>query len=479
MTDELAAARLLPTAECVARTRELLTRVEIAASPEAWAQLASAALRAGLREDAADAAAEGLARDGDHEVLLELLLRARGELETPTIARTWQMGAGELLAVVREHVVVADGGRVELWTTAGVRTRMIDVGATVTCLAARDEQVVVGTAAGDLHVWDVDSGEVTVLETPLAQTDDQRLRGFDAGFGFALGGGDPLQYPELMAELAPRKLALTHVSLSSRLVAGNARHVMWWEQDRFLGEIEDSPRLLGGAGHEAIVARAHDLVALEYDRSDPTHVFVQGSIRTLHVRDGLVLAGCEDGRILRFAGRTELDPLVGHEAPVTAIACGGDLIVSASEDGSLRWWLDGHAIARAHAEVCAVAVTEAGAVVTAPGDGTLVVWTSERVHARRLSPQLEVMPEAGTPFVVELAAPRTMVGRLFDCDVRLDDPRVASEHFEIVRERDRYRLHDRGTLVGTWLDRVRVMEDRWLLDGDEIEIVNFRFVFRR
>ena len=88
----LAAARLLTTAECIARTRQLLEDPAVAANPGAWVQLAAAALRAGCNDEAADAAAEGLARDGDHEVLLELVRRARGELETPR-ARSWHAEA--------------------------------------------------------------------------------------------------------------------------------------------------------------------------------------------------------------------------------------------------------------------------------------------------------------------------------------------------------------------------------------------------
>lgn len=51
---------------------------------------------------------------------------------------------------------------------------------------------------------------------------------------------------------------------------------------------------------------------------------------------------------------------------------------------------------------------------------------------------------------------RTLIGRSPACDVRLDDPRVSSEHAAVAWSGEHWELRDLGSLNGTWLDGRRL-----------------------
>ena len=62
-----------------------------------------------------------------------------------------------------------------------------------------------------------------------------------------------------------------------------------------------------------------------------------------------------------------------------------------------------------------------------------------------------------------------VVGRLPECDIVLDDPRVSRRHAEIKPDADGYRLSDLGSLNGTTVNGVTV-RDHVLVDRDAIGI---------
>jgi pSer/pThr/pTyr-binding forkhead associated (FHA) protein len=83
-------------------------------------------------------------------------------------------------------------------------------------------------------------------------------------------------------------------------------------------------------------------------------------------------------------------------------------------------------------------------------------------------------PNAGSKFFLDTDA--TSVGRHPDSNIFLDDVTVSRKHAEIRRGADGFRLHDVGSLNGTYVNRERV-EDAALASGDEIQVGKFKLVF--
>ena len=85
-------------------------------------------------------------------------------------------------------------------------------------------------------------------------------------------------------------------------------------------------------------------------------------------------------------------------------------------------------------------------------------------------------PNAGSKFFLEGEA--TVIGRHPDSDIFLDDITVSRRHAEIRKDamQGPFKLHDVGSLNGTYVNRERV-EEADLRSGDEIQIGKFKLVF--
>jgi len=83
-------------------------------------------------------------------------------------------------------------------------------------------------------------------------------------------------------------------------------------------------------------------------------------------------------------------------------------------------------------------------------------------------------PNAGARFLLD--SDRTTAGRHPASDIFLDDVTVSRKHAEFLREGDRFRLRDVGSLNGTYVNRDRV-DDVLLAAGDEVQIGKFRMTF--
>jgi pSer/pThr/pTyr-binding forkhead associated (FHA) protein len=70
-----------------------------------------------------------------------------------------------------------------------------------------------------------------------------------------------------------------------------------------------------------------------------------------------------------------------------------------------------------------------------------------------------------------------VVGRAPDCNLRVDEPLASRQHFEIVRDRGRYLVQDRGSRNGTTLNGEKLTAKRELKDGDELGIGGTRLKF--
>lgn len=84
-------------------------------------------------------------------------------------------------------------------------------------------------------------------------------------------------------------------------------------------------------------------------------------------------------------------------------------------------------------------------------------------------------PNSGTRFI--LTKDMTTAGRHPESDIFLDDITVSRRHAEIVRgEGGSFKLADKGSLNGTYVNKVRV-EEADLSNGDELQIGKFKLVF--
>jgi pSer/pThr/pTyr-binding forkhead associated (FHA) protein len=83
-------------------------------------------------------------------------------------------------------------------------------------------------------------------------------------------------------------------------------------------------------------------------------------------------------------------------------------------------------------------------------------------------------PGAGSRYLLDTDL--STVGRHPESDIFLDDITVSRRHVEFRREDDTFRVHDVGSLNGTYLNGDRV-DDAELQNGDEVRIGKFRLIF--
>jgi hypothetical protein len=84
-------------------------------------------------------------------------------------------------------------------------------------------------------------------------------------------------------------------------------------------------------------------------------------------------------------------------------------------------------------------------------------------------------PNAGSRFLLDKDV--TTAGRHPESDIFLDDVTVSRRHAEFRREPGGFRVHDVGSLNGTYVERKRIEQAAELTSGDEVQIGKFRLVF--
>jgi len=82
-------------------------------------------------------------------------------------------------------------------------------------------------------------------------------------------------------------------------------------------------------------------------------------------------------------------------------------------------------------------------------------------------------PNRGARFLLDRTL--TTVGRHPEADIFLDDITVSRRHAEFVRDADEFRVHDVGSLNGTYVNGERA-EERLLTSGDEVQVGKFKLV---
>lgn len=111
-------------------------------------------------------------------------------------------------------------------------------------------------------------------------------------------------------------------------------------------------------------------------------------------------------------------------------------------------------------ERAALAPADAAAVDALPAGSALLV--------------VQRGPGAGSRYLLDTDL--STVGRHPESDIFLDDITVSRRHVEFRREADTFRVHDVGSLNGTYLNGDRV-DEALLANGDEVRIGKFRLIF--
>ena len=93
------------------------------------------------------------------------------------------------------------------------------------------------------------------------------------------------------------------------------------------------------------------------------------------------------------------------------------------------------------------------------------------------SAYLEVQGSSGPLSRFGLSDAPVVIGRVADCELRLDDPMVSRKHARIERRDGRWRIVDLGSHNGTRLNNAAVKEQS-LRDGDVVGIGPFSLTFR-
>ncbi|MCW2756124.1 MAG: Forkhead-associated protein [Marmoricola sp.] len=83
-------------------------------------------------------------------------------------------------------------------------------------------------------------------------------------------------------------------------------------------------------------------------------------------------------------------------------------------------------------------------------------------------------PGAGSRYLLD--TDEVSAGRHPESDIFLDDITVSRRHVEFHRDGGTFRVHDVGSLNGTYVNRDRI-DDALLQNGDEVRIGKFRLVF--
>lgn len=137
----------------------------------------------------------------------------------------------------------------------------------------------------------------------------------------------------------------------------------------------------------------------------------------------------------------------------------------------------GHPLEPSAAET--TATISFGGPVKAEGDERAILNEADAAAANALPAGSALLivqrgPGAGSRYLLDTDV--VTAGRHPESDIFLDDITVSRRHVEFHRTEGSYRVHDVGSLNGTYVNRDRI-DDALLQNGDEVRIGKFRLVF--
>ncbi|MCA0385283.1 MAG: FHA domain-containing protein [Firmicutes bacterium] len=110
---------------------------------------------------------------------------------------------------------------------------------------------------------------------------------------------------------------------------------------------------------------------------------------------------------------------------------------------------------------------------------TMTIWEEakdEKPHLLLMSS----MDKVGANTVVEifpLGNQLSVIGRALDCEIVIADPHISSKHLQIEKTIHGYSAQDLGSVNGTYINGVRLLNPILLKSGDEITIGITHLVF--
>jgi pSer/pThr/pTyr-binding forkhead associated (FHA) protein len=139
----------------------------------------------------------------------------------------------------------------------------------------------------------------------------------------------------------------------------------------------------------------------------------------------------------------------------------------------------GHALEPAPVETTATISFGGPTAKTEGGDDRAILNEADAAAADALPAGSALLivqrgPGAGSRYLLDTEV--VSAGRHPESDIFLDDITVSRRHVEFHRAEGTYRVHDVGSLNGTYVNRDRI-DDALLQNGDEVRIGKFRLVF--
>ena len=92
-------------------------------------------------------------------------------------------------------------------------------------------------------------------------------------------------------------------------------------------------------------------------------------------------------------------------------------------------------------------------------------------------PSFLVIPPSGGQRLISSQKKSLRIGRLTDCEIAVEDPRVSRRHAEVYRTETGCYLHDAGSRNGTFFNGTRVGVPVELAPGDTIMVGNTRIIY--
>jgi len=127
-----------------------------------------------------------------------------------------------------------------------------------------------------------------------------------------------------------------------------------------------------------------------------------------------------------------------------------------------------------HADDHTITIAKVDPLQDAPGPEDDVVVNLKELSTNSASLVIRNGPQAGVALTIDDDV--TRLGRATDAEISLDDITVSRWHAEILRDGDKYRVRDAGSLNGTYVNNERI-DEAALHQGDELQVGKFRMVF--
>jgi len=110
---------------------------------------------------------------------------------------------------------------------------------------------------------------------------------------------------------------------------------------------------------------------------------------------------------------------------------------------------------------------------------TMTVWEDSKV----VNPHLKLISsieQSGLDSVTEIFPLKnalTIVGRSLECEIVISDPHISSKHIQINKTGQGFTISDLGSVNGTFVNDVKLLNPVQLRDGDQILLGVTKLVF--